>query len=136
VIDVTGDVALTHYVNFIHRVAVELTRVGARRKMLTLILISLATASMTLTISKSKFFSWPRSLLPAPLAVLVRCHYCLGHWIAFMWSLGFHPLSLYKHHSTFEVFMLQWMATVAMASFMMGLILLVVPMRGDVDVAP
>jgi len=28
VIDVTGLVALTHYVNFIHRVAMELTRVG------------------------------------------------------------------------------------------------------------
>lgn len=94
--------------------------------MLTLVLISMATASMTLTISKSKAFAWFRnsSIVRRPVRTMVRCHYCLGHWVALGWLVGFDPD---RGNITF----LHWFAVVAMASFMMGLILLVVPMKGD-----
>ncbi len=97
--------------------------------MLILILISLATASMTLTLSRSKLFAPVRMRMPGWIATPWRCHYCLGHWVALAWVLTCAPEM--QGANKFSQVMLAWFAVVAMASFMMGLILLVVPMKGD-----
>ncbi len=103
--------------------------------MLTIILIALATASMTLTISRSKAFSWFRNSFigNAKIRELVRCHYCLGHWVALWWLLISPSVRVMAVTTSGPVynFLVNWFAVVAIASFMMGLILLVVPMRGD-----
>ena len=63
-----------------------------------MILAGLAIASLTMTISKSHIMEQPRgwaSKLSPWLGSLLRCPYCLSHWIAFgvVWySVGFFPV--------------------------------------------
>lgn len=58
------------------------------------IYLALATASVSYTITKTPMFDWVRDLLPetGPLAGLMRCPYCMAHWVAAFFVLIVHPM--------------------------------------------
>jgi len=66
--------------------------------LLEMLLIGLAIASITMTISTSYVMDYPRAQvtkLNRGLGELIHCPYCLSHWFAFgivWWKLGLLPL--------------------------------------------
>ena len=66
-----------------------------------MLLIGLAVASITMTISKSNIMEYSRtqvSKLGWWAEELIHCPYCLSHWFAFgvvWWKLGLSPLECF-----------------------------------------
>jgi len=61
---------------------------------LTLIYLSLATASISFTITETKIFKPLREGLKRRssfLGELFQCGYCLGHWVAFLLTALYKP---------------------------------------------
>lgn len=64
--------------------------------MLTLIILGLATASISITLTSTPVFEWVKELLvdwPWTLA-LWNCPYCMAHWIGLGLALVFRPLPI------------------------------------------
>lgn len=57
--------------------------------------LAFATAAISITISKSKVFSWPRKWLYRRSQIvgeLVNCHYCTSHWISLVLVTIYRPV--------------------------------------------
>ena len=90
-----------------------------------LVMLGLATATVSVTISQSKLFAPVRDKVSAGrpwLGELVSCPYCLGHWVA--WCL-----CVYNNWFTGMVFpvllwpgLLTWLAVVSVSALVSGLI--------------
>lgn len=51
----------------------------------SLLVLGLASATLSVTIARTRAFGWLRDLVEArspggPLSHLLHCHYCVGHW--------------------------------------------------------
>lgn len=56
----------------------------------TLLVLGLAVATVSLTVSKSSLFARPRAMLgDSWLERLASCPYCLSHWVAALATWGF-----------------------------------------------
>jgi len=90
-----------------------------------LLLLSLATASITMTLSKAKIFAWLREwlLVHVPfVGKLLSCPYCTSHWVslALMILLTSHLPAAVK--LSWTLWVICWMANVTLATFWAGLI--------------
>lgn len=76
-----------------------------------LLQVSLATAAISTTTSKSKMFAWMRSRTSGAVAELVNCPYCTSHWVAALLVSAF-PWTTWL--------VIQWAAVVALTSIING----------------
>lgn len=79
--------------------------------LLTVLLLSLASASTSITISHSRIFEAPRNLLGKQcdwLKYFINCPYCISHWVSAI-------LCGYKFGLSIDMF-IATMATVTLAS--------------------
>lgn len=52
---------------------------------LGVVILGLASAAVSVTITKTYMFAWLRDIVKARSKVggeLITCHYCMGHWVA------------------------------------------------------
>jgi hypothetical protein len=108
---------------------------------INLLLLGPATATVSVTISNSKMFLWFREMLDTStvritttglthrttllgsskpkrfFSSLVKCHYCLNHWIAAM---------LVINNKELTTFLVPWLATTAIATLFSSLMIFAV----------
>lgn len=97
-------------------------------------ILALATAAISVTVSKAKVFSGVRERIARRshwLGELLTCPYCTSHWVAFALVAIYRPVLV---RAWFPVDLLvSAFVVVALAALLMGLILIAMPMRGAVS---
>lgn len=92
--------------------------------LVTTVAISLATASIAITISKAKMFLKIRNAIdlngPAWLNGVIHCPYCLSHWVALFWMLLYYPRPVSFLWGV--DFFLAWFAIIALATIWVSII--------------
>lgn len=98
----------------------------------TLILLGLASATVSVTVAQSRLFKEPRALVARWWAwggELISCPYCLGHWVAALLTILWWPLlgALDRESPAYVVGFLvvlitKWLAITAVSALVSGLI--------------
>ena len=76
-------------------------------------ILALATSAASITISRSKLFSWPRAILP-----MLRCCYCVSHWVAAGLSCKW-----WSSNNSWGTLFVLWLAVVGLGALISGVIL-------------
>jgi hypothetical protein len=94
------------------------------------VVLALATAAISVTISKAQVFSSFRDWVAdnnAWLGDLISCHYCTSHWVAMGFIVIYHPF-LVRKWIVSDLFV-SLFATVAISALVSGLILKLTTMK-------
>lgn len=94
-----------------------------------LIVLGLASGTVSVTVAQSKAFAWFRDLLKdvAMFGELVKCSYCLGHYSSFCLVL------LWYQDLTWTFGLVAWLAVTAISALTAGTIGLLFIGGKDVD---
>jgi hypothetical protein len=98
------------------------------------VILALATASISVTLSKAKVFMpirrwiWYRNKW---LGELVQCSYCTTHWVAFGFTLIFQPVLFYTYKSYLLDLFVSAFVIIALAAIVGGWIKMLNPVEGE-----
>jgi hypothetical protein len=101
--------------------------------LISLLVVSMAVAAVSMTLSKGKIFSGTREWLDDKsefLGDLIHCPYCTSHYVAFGAVLIFQPFAVTSGWFIPDVLLASF-ATVAMSSYWCGVIYSSYAQMGD-----
>ncbi|MGD0576523.1 MAG: DUF1360 domain-containing protein [Candidatus Staskawiczbacteria bacterium] len=96
------------------------------------VVLALATATISVTVSKAKVFASAREQIAkrnAWLGDLVLCSYCTSHWVAFA-LVGIYGLRLVSRQPVVDFFVTAF-AIVAVSAILCGTITRLIPFQGS-----